>query len=148
MYSNLPSSRAAALAAGAKKYFTGQPCENGHVTYRYTQNWGCSACALVRAAVRRKRASATRRARNAPEMRRNAALAEMKWIDVAAHPHHVARIRKLAEGLMQKRYPFLPKREAWRKFNAGFVHGVMSHPYHVHPADAMYLREQATLTLI
>jgi hypothetical protein len=83
-----------------------------------------------------------------PKLRRRAAFAEMQWIDVAVHPDRVREIRQLAETLMQKRYPFLPKREAWRNFNAGLVHGVMSHPYHVHPSDAMFLRSQAALTLI
>lgn len=29
---------------GEPKYFTGIPCKNGHVTYRYTQSGTCSAC--------------------------------------------------------------------------------------------------------
>lgn len=80
--------------------------------------------------------------------RRRAAFSGMIWIDVAVHPDRVRDIRQLAERMMQKRYPFLPKRDAWRNFNAGLVHGVMSQPYHVHPTDAMFLRSQAALTLI
>lgn len=29
---------------GIKTYFTGQPCKNGHVAYRYTQSGTCSEC--------------------------------------------------------------------------------------------------------
>jgi len=43
-YMNLPSSRVDALKIGSKRYFTGKPCPQGHVAYRRTINYGCSAC--------------------------------------------------------------------------------------------------------
>jgi 5-methylcytosine-specific restriction endonuclease McrA len=42
--------RAQALATGAKLYFTGQPCTNGHLCERRTASWACVECA--RAACR------------------------------------------------------------------------------------------------
>lgn len=36
--------RSEALQKGAKIYFTGQPCRNGHVNYRYVKNGACSEC--------------------------------------------------------------------------------------------------------
>jgi len=38
------SPRQIAIATGAKTYFTGKPCRNGHVAYRYTQSSTCSDC--------------------------------------------------------------------------------------------------------
>lgn len=33
-----------ALSSGIGKYFTGQPCRNGHIAYRYTQSGTCESC--------------------------------------------------------------------------------------------------------
>ena len=46
---NLPqlcveTTRQKALAHGLKKYYTGIPCRNGHLTYRYTASAACAAC--------------------------------------------------------------------------------------------------------
>lgn len=43
-FKNLPRTRAEAKTSGAKKYFTGQPCKNGHVAPRYTKG-ACVQCA-------------------------------------------------------------------------------------------------------
>lgn len=37
-------SRAAAIKAGAKTYFTGKPCKRGHVSERYAANGTCIEC--------------------------------------------------------------------------------------------------------
>lgn len=37
-------SRAEAKREGLKRYFTGKPCKQGHVTPRYTQSTGCVGC--------------------------------------------------------------------------------------------------------
>jgi hypothetical protein len=42
-----PISRAEAKSKQAKIYFTGQPCKNGHVAYRYVLNGACSECVKV-----------------------------------------------------------------------------------------------------
>jgi hypothetical protein len=36
--------RTEARLAGAKTYFTGKPCKNGHVSPRYTVSGDCIAC--------------------------------------------------------------------------------------------------------
>jgi hypothetical protein len=36
--------RSAARQNGSTSYFTGEPCKNGHLVYRYTQSGTCSAC--------------------------------------------------------------------------------------------------------
>lgn len=40
----LPSSRAEALIAGVKRYFTGKTCKHGHVAQRSTSTGGCVLC--------------------------------------------------------------------------------------------------------
>lgn len=36
-----------AKAKGLKRYFTGKPCKNGHVDWRYTANAHCVSCAKM-----------------------------------------------------------------------------------------------------
>lgn len=36
--------RASAMAANLNRYFTGKPCVNGHVDYRYTTSGACKSC--------------------------------------------------------------------------------------------------------
>lgn len=45
---NLPTSRAAALHCGFKKYFTGKVCVNGHMDARYTSGGECQSCVKSR----------------------------------------------------------------------------------------------------
>ena len=42
------TTRKDALEEGATRYFTGEPCKNGHVSERYTLNSGCVQCLLER----------------------------------------------------------------------------------------------------
>lgn len=44
----LPKSRSEAKAVGSKHYFTGKPCKNGHLAYRWTLYGSCSACSNMR----------------------------------------------------------------------------------------------------
>lgn len=37
-------SRSEARRRGLAQYFTGDPCRNNHISYRYTQSGSCSAC--------------------------------------------------------------------------------------------------------
>ena len=39
-----------AKLAGLALYFTGRPCEHGHIAERYTSNGGCIVCTKARAA--------------------------------------------------------------------------------------------------
>ena len=41
---NLPATRSEARAQGAKRFFTGEPCRNGHVAPRYTSIGCCCEC--------------------------------------------------------------------------------------------------------
>lgn len=40
----MPRTRADAIAVGAVKYFTGEPCLHGHIAPRYTSMGGCLRC--------------------------------------------------------------------------------------------------------
>jgi hypothetical protein len=61
---DLPKTRAEAVAAGTSKYFTGAPCKSGHLATRYTINSVCTDCHAERAA--RWRAKGTRSAASVP----------------------------------------------------------------------------------
>lgn len=50
MLADLPTSREAARAAGSRWYFTGEPCERGHVDARYTSTRSCVACQRINTA--------------------------------------------------------------------------------------------------
>jgi hypothetical protein len=43
-WSNLPTTREEARSLGTVNYFTGKPCQNGHVERRYTNTGICYAC--------------------------------------------------------------------------------------------------------
>lgn len=50
-FHELPISRGAALALGAKYYFTGIPCKNGHISHRRTVKCSCVECVRVSSAA-------------------------------------------------------------------------------------------------
>lgn len=41
-------SRAQAISAGLSRYFTGKPCQSGHIDERYTANGTCAECIRIR----------------------------------------------------------------------------------------------------
>lgn len=45
---DMPTTRAAAIAGKHTKYFTSKPCKKGHITYRYTASAICADCAHAR----------------------------------------------------------------------------------------------------
>lgn len=45
---DMPTTRAQAIATKSTKYFTGKLCKNGHVNYRYTASAICADCAHAR----------------------------------------------------------------------------------------------------
>lgn len=52
--SSLPSTLAEAKLCGSTKYYTGTPCKHGHLTYRYTRDRMCAACAIAKSAKHKK----------------------------------------------------------------------------------------------
>ena len=46
-----PTTRSEAQKCGAKRYFTGKPCPNGHTADRQTSNATCVECAYARKAI-------------------------------------------------------------------------------------------------
>jgi hypothetical protein len=55
------TSRQTAITQRLHKYFTGQPCKNGHIAERYTQSSGCSECIHPKFPERKMRREALRR---------------------------------------------------------------------------------------
>lgn len=49
---NLPRTRQEALEGCSKYYFTGEPCNYGHLSPRYARSVGCVECAIARATAR------------------------------------------------------------------------------------------------
>jgi hypothetical protein len=47
--------RAEAMAQGRKRYFSGRPCQAGHLAERYCSTHSCVACAALAAAAWRRR---------------------------------------------------------------------------------------------
>lgn len=41
---SMSAGRHNALLEGKDRYFTGRPCKNGHIAFRYAQSGTCSAC--------------------------------------------------------------------------------------------------------
>ena len=59
----LPVTREAAIEAGSRRYFNGDPCPAGHVGPRYTLSGGCVECQHEFNRADRKRARANMKAR-------------------------------------------------------------------------------------
>jgi 5-methylcytosine-specific restriction endonuclease McrA len=53
--SDLPRTHKEALANGSTRYFTGNPCSRGHVTFRFTANKSCGSCSRAKTNERRAR---------------------------------------------------------------------------------------------
>ena len=60
----LKITRAEAKALGLKKYFTGKPCPNGHVSERYVSGQTCTECNKTHRTVWRKKNRDNERATN------------------------------------------------------------------------------------
>lgn len=116
----LPSTPAAAKAAGVTHYFTGKPCPRGHVAPRYASTAACTACAfekVMEAAARdpeKKNAIARRcyhkhRDKNIERMRRYSA-EKPQWFVESVARYRAANLSTL-----------YAKTAAWRAANPGKV---------------------------
>lgn len=54
------TTRAEAQVQGLTRYFTGEPCEQGHVGERFTRDYSCVTCYKLRRLRRRERQSLER----------------------------------------------------------------------------------------
>lgn len=86
--------------------------------------------------------------RSCLKTRRRMAYAELRWVDLYVHPDELKNVRSLAAAMMRERYPFLGVRDAYRNVRAGNIIYIVAYPFHVHPDDVEYLREQAELTYV
>lgn len=77
-------SRAEAKAQGLKRYFTGEPCANGHVAERFVNNYGCRECFRIYHLIKGGHT----------DLRR--------FEDRKAHPSYITKKEAKAQGL--KRY--------------------------------------------
>lgn len=75
-----PSSAKEARLLGATRYFTGEPCNYGHIAPRLTSNKGCITCS----ALKKKAWNEVNKARNA----------EMQRKRVSANPEHYRAVKK------------------------------------------------------
>ncbi len=102
-------SRSSAAAQGLTKYYTGNPCKNGHLNYRYVQSGTCSDC--IREASNGARASVQARtgAPLSPEQMavRRDALVELVDIRVRAYPEDAGTLRAVAAAYCCAQYPTL-----------------------------------------
>lgn len=99
-------SRSDAAERGLKKYYTGQPCKHGHVTFRYTQSGACADC-LAASQNRYKPKSGgvdpfpSERAR-VKAHRDSMSLVEIK---VRVYTDEIDKVRQMALLFTQGRYP-------------------------------------------
>lgn len=146
-----PKSRKLALAAGVKKYFTGEPCRHGHVAYRYAQSGACSACIGVASESKLAPPSendAVVSTLKAKQSARAAALEQLVTVAVRSTPETVSSIRNLASGLVTMRFPELGRADAWSpKAGTDYQAGTCLYKFNIHSEDIPFIREQARLVL-
>lgn len=117
-------SRKQAVEAGESKYFTGKPCRNGHVSFRYTQSGTCVDCVSISSKANRAQVDGSldefqkqREARKAKMLApaiaaRNArteALRSLTEIRIAIHPENVYALFDIAIGLCLAAFPVLDR---------------------------------------
>ena len=149
MNTEYPTSRKLALAAGVKKYFTGEPCRHGHIAYRYAQSGACSECIGV-AGESKAAAPGENDAANPPpkvkQSARAAALEQLVTVAVRSTPETVSAIRNLASGLVTMRFPELNRADAWSpKAGTDYQAGRCQYKFNIHPDDIQFIRDQAQL---
>lgn len=140
--------RSDARALGATSYFTGKPCKNGHISYRYVQSGTCAMC------VRDSNLSMTSpfklakleelKARILENEKRNAAKLELVRTRFRIYDEDRSTFSQLAWTFTSMRYPCLlecdvnlnsPSTD--RQFDSGMC------AYEVHPDDIGLLRSLA-----
>lgn len=99
------TSRSEARSRGLSQYFTGIPCRNGHVTYRYTQSGTCSGCIRSYSAppeVLQQRVETRSR------------IGEMISFRARIHTSDLAFFRSIVIGASQVREPGVRPSDCWR----------------------------------
>lgn len=113
MNNDLPKTRAEAIAAGSRKYFTGAPCKHGHLSVRYTTTMVCLGCAAMRARDNRLFLTTRLPSSDAPDQ-----LAAWRVLvdskEVERHRAHInlshpsaAEFLRVVPRLLRERYPHL-----------------------------------------
>lgn len=140
--------RADAKAEGLSKYFTGEPCKNGHVQQRYTTSGACSGCLLDSSRKSRQELTGVITERRAEQVisldSRRAALAEMFPLRLRAHAQDWGYLRSVAVAVMQLRYPgVLQETDAHdRKGGKDGKGGTLLYTVLAHPSDHAYLKAE------
>jgi hypothetical protein len=97
--------RKTAIANGLNKYFTGEPCLNGHVAMRYAQSGACYEC--IRANVERSRAAYKTESVDPLRAAREAFARDAKFVKVRVPLHSLASIRTIVAALTFGRFAAL-----------------------------------------
>lgn len=151
MSAEYPKSRKLALAAGVKKYFTGEPCRHGHVAYRYAQSGACSECIGVAGESKHTAPSENDAAVSsvkAKQSARAAAFEQLVTVAVRSTPETISAIRNLASALVTMRFPELERADAWSpKAGTDYQAGTCLYKFNIHSEDIPFIREQAQLVL-
>lgn len=130
-------SRAVARKRGLPKYYTGDICKNGHISYRYTASGTCAQCvngdrkhinpdeAIARAELLEK----------TQEVKR--ILAEFVEVKVPVMPVDYKAVRQMVHAFAMMRHPTLELHQIWL---GGPTHGVL-YKMLMHPDDVSAFRD-------
>lgn len=126
--------RAEAKAKGLNTYFTGRPCRNGHLTYRYTLSGSCSECI-----------NGDRHAPVDPtKPARREAKAQLVLLRVRAYDGDRDNIAAAAWALAVMRYPvLLPADIDPKLLPSDKTAGTALYAFYCHAEDVAQLREIA-----
>ena len=106
--------RADAAKNGLTKYFTGEPCVNGHVAVRYVRSGACYECIRANVDRERERFDAARKADGSAEAR--AAFArDALSVRLLTPLRSVPSLHAMAAALMLGRFPTLAEKsnDSW-----------------------------------
>lgn len=120
------STRAQAKANGAKTYFTGMPCRNDHLTYRYVQSGACAGCV------------AAANGRDVAEAPAGSVLMKDEQVEVklGVYEDQLLTLRDAIASVSAARWPdATPTQLRWVRPTVQIYGGVRMYMMRVHPLD-------------
>lgn len=132
---NLPNDRKTAKAAGIGKYFTGRPCKNSHMSYRYTNSGTCAECIN---GGRTNGVLMARAPKNPAHAEKLAILETFVRIKITVTRADIPMVREAVAAWALMRHPDITPNDVWSLAQKP-DHGVL-YTVGVHPEDVEQVR--------
>jgi hypothetical protein len=131
--------RKQAEALGESKYFTGEVCKNGHLSYRYTSSGTCESCIRGYNGVRSAENSVARAERQEKMIRLTETLSDFVDIKIPCALSDLTTLKNVVTAFAQVRCLDIEASNVWNPIPK---HGML-YKVKCHPDDATQIRKYA-----